>query len=98
MGENSKSSTRARQAAMEVVRTLRNAGHTAYFAGGCVRDELLGRSPEDYDIATDATPDRVVSLFERTHTVGVSFAVVLVLAQPHLYQHFSQHLYQQHHL
>lgn len=68
----------ARAAATAVARTLRDAGHIAYFAGGCVRDELLGRAPDDYDIATDAPPARVVELFERTHTVGAAFAVVLV--------------------
>ncbi len=63
---------------MDVVRTLRAAGHRAYFAGGCVRDELLGRRPDDYDVATDATPDRLATLFRRTSQVGASFGVVLV--------------------
>jgi poly(A) polymerase len=67
-----------REAATAVARTLRDAGHIAYFAGGCVRDELLGREPDDYDVATDAPPERVVELFDRTHTVGAAFAVVLV--------------------
>lgn len=60
------------------MRTLRGAGHTAYFAGGCVRDELLGLSPTDYDVATDATPDRIKALFKRTDEVGAAFGVVLV--------------------
>ncbi|MFN0011766.1 MAG: CCA tRNA nucleotidyltransferase [Phycisphaerales bacterium] len=68
----------ARAAATSVVRTLREAGHTAYFAGGCVRDELLGHAPSDYDIATDATPERVRSLFPRTNHVGAAFGVTLV--------------------
>ena len=68
----------ARRAAARVARTLQDAGHTAYFAGGCVRDELLGLSPTDYDIATNATPDRVRSLFRSTAHVGVSFGVVIV--------------------
>ncbi len=68
----------ARAAATAVVRTLRAAGHTAYFAGGCVRDELLGRRPTDYDIATSATPERVRSLFPRTNHVGAAFGVTLV--------------------
>jgi poly(A) polymerase len=68
----------ARQEALEVVRKLRTSGHRAYFAGGCVRDELLGREPDDYDVATDATPDRISSLFKRTSQVGASFGVVLV--------------------
>lgn len=68
----------ARQAATEIVRTLQGAGHVAYFAGGCVRDELLGRTPSDYDVATDAVPDRVRSLFRKTAAVGASFGVILV--------------------
>lgn len=57
---------------------LRDAGHTAYLAGGCVRDELLGVEPKDYDVATDARPDTIRSLFERTAEVGASFGVMLV--------------------
>ncbi|MCL4221505.1 MAG: hypothetical protein KJZ65_09040 [Phycisphaerales bacterium] len=68
----------ARKAAENVVRRLAGAGHVAYFAGGCVRDELLGLHPTDYDVATDATPDRIRSLFRRTSEVGVAFGVVLV--------------------
>lgn len=67
---------------MAIVRTLRGAGHTAYFAGGCVRDELLGLRPTDFDIATDATPDRIRSLFRRTAEVGAAFGVVLVTPGP----------------
>ncbi len=48
------------------------------FAGGCVRDQLLGRDPKDYDVVTDATPDRVAELFRRTQKVGAKFGVVLV--------------------
>lgn len=70
--------TLARQAATGVVRTLRDAGHTAYFAGGCVRDALLGLHPTDYDVATDATPAEVVGLFRSTDRVGAAFGVVLV--------------------
>jgi len=68
----------ARGLATEVARTLRGNGHVAYFAGGCVRDELLGLEPADYDIATDATPDVVSGLFARTAEVGAHFGVVLV--------------------
>lgn len=64
--------------AAAVVRRLRGAGHTAYFAGGCVRDLLLGREPKDYDVATDAPPDRVRGLFRRTQAVGQAFGVILV--------------------
>jgi poly(A) polymerase len=64
--------------AMRVVATLRTAGHQAYLAGGCVRDLLLGREPADYDVATSATPDVVLDMFERTFAVGAKFGVVLV--------------------
>ncbi len=73
----------ARNAATSLARRLRDAGHEAYFAGGCVRDELLGHTPQDYDVATDATPERVGDLFRRTRGVGKSFGVVLVHTQGH---------------
>ncbi|MCB1098714.1 MAG: CCA tRNA nucleotidyltransferase [Verrucomicrobiae bacterium] len=68
----------ARTAATEIVHTLQANGHTAYFAGGCVRDQLLGHSPKDYDIATDARPDRIKQLFRHAHGVGAHFGVMLV--------------------
>lgn len=64
---------------MSIVRALRDAGHVAYLAGGCVRDELLGHPPKDYDVATDAPPERIASLFARTREVGKSFGVMQVL-------------------
>ncbi|MDE3150602.1 MAG: CCA tRNA nucleotidyltransferase [Acidobacteriota bacterium] len=64
--------------ALRIVRALRGAGYEAYLAGGCVRDLLLGREPVDYDVATNATPDVVLRLFERTFAVGAHFGVVLV--------------------
>jgi poly(A) polymerase len=63
---------------MAVLRRLREAGHVTYFAGGCVRDLLLGIDPKDYDVATDAPPPRVRELFPRTQAVGAAFGVVLV--------------------
>ena len=71
----------ARAAALAIVRRLREAGHVAYFAGGCVRDELLGLAPIDYDIATDARPEQIQALFKRTAQVGAAFGVVLVTPQ-----------------
>ena len=65
-------------AALWVVGELRAAGYEAYLAGGCVRDLLLGRVPTDYDVATSATPDVVLGMFERTFAVGAHFGVVLV--------------------
>jgi poly(A) polymerase len=67
-----------RDDALAIVKQLRDAGHVAYFAGGCVRDELLGIKPEDYDVATDAPPQRVRELFKNTQAVGAAFGVILV--------------------
>jgi putative nucleotidyltransferase with HDIG domain len=66
------------EAALKIIRTLRNAGHQAYLAGGCVRDLLLGRAPADFDVATSATPEIVLDMFPRTFAVGAHFGVVLV--------------------
>ncbi len=72
------------EAALRIVRTLQSAGYEAYLAGGCVRDLLLGRTPEDYDVATSATPDVVLNMFPRTFAVGAHFGVVLVAdPEPH---------------
>lgn len=67
--------------AVSVVRQLRGAGFEALWAGGCVRDQLLGMAPKDYDVATTATPEQVIQLFgkRRTVPVGISFGVVMVL-------------------
>ncbi|MGA3046574.1 MAG: CCA tRNA nucleotidyltransferase [Terracidiphilus sp.] len=66
------------EAALGIVERLRAAGYEAYFAGGCVRDLLLGREPSDYDVATSATPDVVLEMFPRTFAVGAHFGVVLI--------------------
>lgn len=73
-------------AALDILRQLHAAGHTAYFAGGCVRDMVRGVEPHDYDIATSATPAEVQRLFPRTIPVGVQFGVVLVLAGEHQFE------------
>ena len=71
------------RAALAIARTLRDAGHQAFFAGGCVRDLLLGIEPKDYDVATSATPDQITALFPKTFAVGAHFGVILVCtAQP----------------
>jgi poly(A) polymerase len=69
-----------REFAVEVVRKLQQAGFTALWAGGCVRDLLLGHPPDDYDVATSARPDEVRDLFgkNRTLAIGASFGVILV--------------------
>ena len=64
-----------RLAAAWVARGLREAGHRALFAGGCVRDALLGHEAADYDVATDATPDQIRRVFPRAIGVGESFGV-----------------------
>ena len=52
-----------REFALEVVRRLRDAGFDSLWAGGCVRDQLLGKEPKDYDVATSALPQEVIRLF-----------------------------------
>ncbi len=65
--------------ALGVAARLRQSGHIAYFAGGCVRDTVRGLVPKDYDIATDARPEAVQSLFPHTFAVGAHFGVIIVL-------------------
>ncbi|HID23568.1 MAG TPA: CCA tRNA nucleotidyltransferase, partial [Planctomycetaceae bacterium] len=75
---------RKRDFALWAVRRLRQRGYLALWAGGCVRDLLMGRTPEDYDVATNATPDQVRRVFglRRTRQVGASFGVIVVLGPP----------------
>ena len=68
-----------REFAIDVVRRLREAGYQALWAGGCVRDEFLGRIPKDYDVATDARPEEVQRHFRHTVAVGMAFGVINVL-------------------
>jgi putative nucleotidyltransferase with HDIG domain len=72
------SGVNSEQLARSVVRRLRAAGYKAWLVGGCVRDLLLGRKAKDFDVATDARPDAVAELFERSEQVGAHFGVVLV--------------------
>lgn len=67
--------------ATQIVKKLQNAGHTAYFAGGWVRDYFMGHPSDDVDIATSATPQEVLSLFPHTLLVGISFGVVIVVLE-----------------
>ncbi len=71
----------AYDAAHELAHRLKAAGHEALFAGGCVRDKLLGREPKDYDIATSARPEQVLKLFPGSNEVGAHFGVVIVKHQ-----------------
>lgn len=73
-------------AAIQIVRTLQDAGHEALFAGGCVRDELRGIAPKDYDIATSARPDDILALFPDGNTIGAHFGVILVKRSGHHFE------------
>lgn len=68
-----------REFALDVVRKLQTAGYTAFWAGGCVRDELLGLKPQDYDVATSARPEQLRPLFRRRNEIGAHFGVVQVI-------------------
>ncbi len=65
--------------ALAIVRRLREKGFAAYFAGGCVRDRMLGVIPKDYDIATDARPEVIQSMFDETVAIGAAFGVIMVV-------------------
>lgn len=67
------------QSARNIVTQLRERGHLAYFAGGCVRDLVRGQVPKDFDVATDARPEQVQAIFHRTYAVGAHFGVIVVL-------------------
>src|SRR5665213_744340 len=77
-------STRELDAARSIARRLALAGHQAFFAGGCVRDLLLGHAPEDFDVATSAMPSEIVALFPRSLQVGAHFGVVIVVTDGEL--------------
>jgi poly(A) polymerase len=72
--------------AKEIVACLQRAGFAAFWVGGCVRDFLLGREPDDFDIATDAKPEQVEKLFKRTVAVGRKFGVMIVVEGGHQFQ------------
>ncbi len=72
------SNVTSRELANSICETLRRNGHQALLVGGCVRDLLLGRQPADYDVATDASPERVIELFPESVPVGAQFGVVLI--------------------
>ncbi len=75
-----------RHTAAEMVSRLQTAGFAAYWVGGCVRDYLLARDPQDYDIATSARPEQIEALFQRTIPVGRQFGVIIVLEDGHEFQ------------
>jgi poly(A) polymerase len=75
-----------RAVAGEIVARLQQAGFAAFWVGGCVRDFLLGREPQDFDIATDAKPEQVEKLFKRTVAVGRKFGVMVVIENKQQFQ------------
>ncbi len=77
-GEENKTQADGHIGAIGVIRVLRDHGHQAYLAGGCVRDILLGIEPKDFDVATDAKPDEIQGYFRKTASVGAAFGVMLV--------------------
>jgi poly(A) polymerase len=72
-----------RELADSICNTLLSEGHQAFLVGGCVRDLLLGREPADYDLSTDATPERVMALFPEAGAVGAQFGVIIVPLEGH---------------
>ena len=68
-----------KKSALKIISTLKEHGHTALLAGGCVRDELLKRTPKDYDVATSALPEEVEALFGKTLAIGKAFGVIAVI-------------------
>jgi poly(A) polymerase len=81
MPETNAAPDQMEQVARAIVRRLRDDNHTAYFAGGCVRDLVRGQRPKDFDVATDARPEQVQAIFPRTYAVGAHFGVIVVLEQ-----------------
>ena len=67
--------------AIGIVKRLRDEGYESYLAGGCVRDMLLGKTPQDYDISTNAKPDEIAKIFPKTIPVGAQFGVLLVIIE-----------------
>ena len=78
MGPSNANPTAARQLAERICEVLQSNGHQAFLVGGCVRDLVLGRAPSDYDVATDARPERVAELFPGAIGVGAQFGVMIV--------------------
>jgi len=75
-----------RETAKKIVHRLDGAGFQAFWVGGCVRDFLLGREPQDFDIATDAKPEQVEKLFRKTIPVGRKFGVMVVVEDGQQFQ------------
>ncbi len=85
-GEQDKTAKNSRSHAEAIAQRLQQAGHEAYFVGGCVRDFILGNASGDYDIVTSALPDQVMDLFPHTVPIGAKFGVVAVIIENHPYE------------
>jgi poly(A) polymerase len=77
----SSTSDKTRDKALAIIATLREKGYESYFAGGSVRDMLLNRPPQDYDVVTNARPEEVAAIFPQTVPVGAQFGVILVVIE-----------------
>ncbi len=76
----------ALEGAMNIIQKLNQAGKLAYFAGGSVRDAVMGNNPSDIDMATSASPEEIISLFRRTVAVGKAFGVIVVIMGNYQYE------------
>jgi len=77
---------RMRPTSIEIVKELKEAGYEAYWAGGCVRDMLLGTEPKDFDIVTSATPDQIEDTLKLTIPIGKQFGVILAVQNEHNFE------------
>lgn len=75
-----------KRTAITIIQKLRKSGFRAYFAGGCVRDMLMGKKPHDFDIATNAKPEQIEKLFKKTVPVGKQFGVIRVIERGNHYE------------
>ena len=69
-----------------IINDIEGYGHEAYIVGGCVRDMLLGKEPKDWDITTNATPDRIKAFFKRTVDTGIKHGTVTVIMGKNIYE------------
>lgn len=74
------------QTAVNIVKKIESKGYVAYFAGGCVRDMLMKKTPNDYDIATSAKPDEIEKVFDNTKPIGKQFGVILVIKNKNAFE------------
>src|SRR5678815_3809921 len=80
---------RVNRQALEICRILSNNGYQAYIVGGCVRDLLMGATPKDWDITTDASPEEVIALFPKTIPTGLQHGTVTVVMGLGIENHFE---------